>query len=102
MRYQFKKNHLEAWFWLVALISLAFTTPGQEPHFTLCPIKNLGFDFCPGCGLGHAIMFLFHGQLANSWAAHPLGIPAVIILLWRSISLLKRDIKFSLSKPTTL
>jgi hypothetical protein len=42
---------LEAAIWIGALLYLAILhTPG-ETHFTICPINNLGFDFCPGCGL---------------------------------------------------
>lgn len=89
-----KTGKMEGWTWLIAIALLAFTNPDSCGHFTLCLFKNLGFDFCPGCGLGHAIALLFRGRLAESWHAHPLALPAVAILLWRSYSLLlKRDLK---------
>jgi hypothetical protein len=77
----------EALFWAVALIALAFYQPAAQNHFTLCPLSNLGFDFCPGCGLGKSIAWLFKGEILQSWRAHPLGIFAVIVLTYRIISL---------------
>ncbi|MCU4177205.1 DUF2752 domain-containing protein [Carboxylicivirga sp. N1Y90] len=94
MSYQFKKRHLEAYFWLLAIVLLAFTNPELDSHFSLCLLKNLGFDFCPGCGLGHSIAFIFRGRFAESWHTHPLAIPALLLLLYRSYSLLKPDIHF--------
>jgi hypothetical protein len=72
----------EAIIWLVALILLAASNP-SEHHYTLCPLHNLGWDFCPGCGMGRSISYLFHLQVEKSFLTHPLGIPAVIILLHR-------------------
>lgn len=73
--------------WTVALVALAFYHPNQQSHFTLCPLHNLGFDFCPGCGLGRSIAWLFKGEVVQSWKAHPLGIFSVIVLTYRIISL---------------
>ncbi|PWD98557.1 DUF2752 domain-containing protein [Marinilabilia rubra] len=92
MKYNFQRKHLEAFFWIVAILLLAFTNPGGAGHWSLCPIQNMGWDFCPGCGLGHSISWLFRGQFATSLSCHPLGIPAVFILLARSFTLLKSDI----------
>ena len=91
-RYNFKRSHLESWFWLIAIVMLAFSNPVEEGHASLCIVKNLNIGFCPGCGLGHSIAWLFRGEIIKSFNAHPLGIPAVIILLFRSFSLLKNDI----------
>jgi hypothetical protein len=76
-------KYFELVFWITALISLALTDPINQAHFTLCPLKLLGIKWCPGCGLGHSISFLFHGDLKNSFHAHWLGVPAVIIILRR-------------------
>jgi hypothetical protein len=76
-------KYFELVFWIAALISLAVTNPTQEAHFTLCPLKLLGITWCPGCGLGHAISFLFHGDFKSSFHAHWLGIPAVIVIAYR-------------------
>ncbi|MBR8536280.1 DUF2752 domain-containing protein [Carboxylicivirga sediminis] len=96
--YKYRNSHLEAYFWLIALVSLAFSSPDKATHYTLCIFKNLGFDFCPGCGLGHGIAYLFHGQLLESWQAHPLALLAVVILLVRSINILRKDIKFTIKE----
>src|SRR5690606_17432501 len=77
----------EAIIWLGGLLALALWRPEGESHFTLCPLRNAGFDFCPGCGLGHSISFLFRGELVHSISAHPLGIFAVIVLSYRIVQL---------------
>jgi len=81
-----KKIPWEAVTWTLALITLAVYSP-SENHITLCPLANLGFDFCPGCGLGRSIAFLFHGDIRHSFEAHPLGIFAVIVLSFRIVKL---------------
>lgn len=83
-----RKLPIELIFWLIALLGLAFTNPA-DAHFTLCPIKNLGFSFCPGCGLGHAISYLLHGDIKQSIEHHPLGIFALIVIIQRIFSLIK-------------
>jgi len=89
LNYTFRRKHLEAFFWLTAILALAITNPAEEGHASLCLIKNTGFDFCPGCGLGHSISWLFRGEFSASFHSHPLGIPALIILLSRSYNLLR-------------
>jgi hypothetical protein len=76
-------KYFELTFWVAALLSLAVTNQTDQAHFTLCPLKLLGFTWCPGCGLGHSISFLFHGDIESSFKAHWLGIPALIIILYR-------------------
>lgn len=82
----------EAVIWLAALIVLTCYVP-TENHFTLCPLSNLGFDFCPGCGLGHSISLLLHGKIRESFDAHPLGIFAFIVLSFRILQLSKHYYK---------
>jgi hypothetical protein len=82
----------EALIWLLGLITLALISP-DKGHFTICPLSNLGFDFCPGCGLGSSISLLFRGKPAESFAAHPLGIFAIIILTYRIFQLTKDYLK---------
>jgi len=80
---------LEAFIWICGLFYLiVFNTP-ETTHFTICPISNLGFDFCPGCGLGNSISYLFKGNIEASFLSHPLGIFAFIIIVMRIISLIK-------------
>jgi hypothetical protein len=83
---------LEAMIWFCGLLALALYTPADR-HFTICPLNHLGFDFCPGCGLGRSIAHLFHGEVANSLKTHPLGIFAVIVLSFRIIQLSKGYLK---------
>ncbi len=85
-----KRIPYEALCWLTGLSLLAFLDSGDISHFTLCPLKNLGLDFCPGCGLGKSISLLFHGEFNRSLAAHPVGIFAVIILSLRIFTLTKQ------------
>lgn len=88
----FSKLHPEAVLWLFALLYLAVSNPFIESAFTLCPLKNLGFQYCPGCGLGRSVSFLLHGELAQSLQSHILGIPATMILLFRAFSLLSQKL----------
>jgi hypothetical protein len=88
-----KRIPLEAILWSLALGGLALYTPSETSHFTLCPFSNLGFDFCPGCGLGHSISYLFHGDFYKSFDAHPLGMFAVVVLSFRILQLLKPQLK---------
>lgn len=81
MKYK-KSFPVELFFWLLALVLLATANP-HEHHFSLCPLANLGFNWCPGCGLGRSITALFHGDIAASFAQHWLGIPAVILIGYR-------------------
>jgi len=99
LKYNFRWAHLEAYFWLAALISMALTTPTHDTHFTFCIFKLLGIDFCPGCGLGHSIIFLFHGDFKESWDSHPLAILAVAVLIHRIFIILYKDIKIYKLKP---
>lgn len=89
---RFIRNNFELLLWPAALLSLAFTDPTQT-HFVLCPLRLMGLTWCPGCGLGHSIAFLLHGQLGESWHAHWLGVPALGILLWRTFTLARLAVK---------
>ena len=84
-----KSFPIELLFWVLALVLLATANP-HEHHFTLCPLANLGFDWCPGCGLGRSITALFHGNVNASFAQHWLGIPAVLLIANRIYQLAKQ------------
>ena len=71
---------LEAVLWAGGLLAMAAMDPRAEHFVGLCPLDALGLSFCPGCGLGHAVAYLARGALVASVQAHPLGIPAVLIL----------------------
>jgi hypothetical protein len=88
----FKIIGFEAFVWISALVYLAVFSPVGQTHFTICPLSNLGFDFCPGCGLGHSITQIFHGNFIESFHTHPLGLFALIIIAYRVYTLLKTNI----------
>lgn len=83
------KTYFELTFWISALTLLAIMPPGTDPHYSFCIFKLMGIKFCPGCGLGHSISYLFHGNITASLKAHPLGIFAVIIILYRIYQLIQ-------------
>ncbi|SEL60279.1 DUF2752 domain-containing protein [Parapedobacter koreensis] len=73
--------------WVAALVFL-YVSGGHNPHFTLCPLENAGFDWCPGCGLGRSIGLFMHGEVVASFHMHWLGIPAFFIIVHRIYTLL--------------
>lgn len=89
----FRLVGLEALVWIAALFYLAFFNDPFHQHFTICPLANAGFDYCPGCGLGNSISLLLNGYIAESFNAHLLGIPAVLIIVYRIFSLVKFNLK---------
>ncbi len=81
----------EAAFWTAALAALAVTDPATDGLFSLCVLKAVGAAWCPGCGLGHAIAHLLDGAWAASFEAHPLGLPALLVIAGR-IGVLARQV----------
>lgn len=104
MIWKILSRNLEAIVWASALLWLALVDPIGGTHITLCPLKNLGMEWCPGCGLGMAVSRALHGELAESLHRHVLGVPAVLILGWRIAVLArnewKQHVKTSLHYPT--
>lgn len=84
----FKLIGFETAIWFTGLIFLAFFNSPAESHFTICPFAYVGIEFCPGCGLGRSISYLFQGDFAASLNSHPLGILALIIISYRIITLI--------------
>ena len=82
---------LEMLMWIGALGFLLLIDPYNQDHHSLCLFNNLGIEFCPGCGLGRSISLIFHGDLSGSLQMHPLGIPALVVILWR-VGRLMRDL----------
>jgi hypothetical protein len=81
----------EALIWTGAILFLAISNPADH-HYTLCPLDNLGFHYCPGCGLGRSISYFFRLDFEASFLSHPLGIPAAILLIYRSVKLLVKPL----------
>lgn len=97
----FAKIPLEAVLWVMVLLWLGISEPPFGQDFTLCPLNNLGITNCPGCGLGRSISYALHGRLGESLHAHVLGIPAIVVLMLRSISLLKNTFQKSTGSVST-
>jgi len=76
-------KYFEITAWISALTLLAFMNPSTDAHYSFCIFKFMGISYCPGCGLGHSISYLFHGNLKASLDAHPLGIVAVPVIITR-------------------
>ena len=84
---------LETLIWISALVYLGFFNDPFHQHFTICPLSNAGFEYCPGCGLGNSISLILNGYFVESFNAHILGIPAVVIIIFRIFSLIKFNMK---------
>lgn len=87
-----KHFNIELLVWPLALGALYLMDPhGGGP--SLCPLKWLDLRWCPGCGLGHAIHYLLHGNWNASWKSHPLGLFALGVLAYRTFNLLRQQIQ---------
>jgi hypothetical protein len=85
----------EALLWLGGLVALAVVSflPPSTPILgstSFCLSQLMGLGPCWGCGLGESIGHVFHGDLAESWQAHPLGMVVLTVLLGRVGSVLFR------------
>ena len=90
----YKRLPLELVIWISALFLLATASPHTDKdalHLSLCPLANMGFSWCPGCGLGRAITLLFHGDLRDSFSMHWFGIPALGMISYRIFVLSKME-----------
>lgn len=76
------KPRLELVCWSGALI-LLFFMPVESAEPSLCLFRFIGFNSCPGCGIGHAIHYALHFDLVASFHEHLFGLPAVLIILYR-------------------
>jgi len=85
------KLYLEVFIWIGALVWLALSSSDFSGHSEVCPFRGLGWSFCPGCGLGRSIILLFKGDIGGSFSMHPMGIPAVGILLLRIVTVVRKN-----------
>ncbi len=85
-----RKWPLELIIWTGAILILSVSYPQTVDHFTICPLENMGFFVCPGCGLGRSISYFLHGDLKLSIEHHWFGIPALCILIYRIVQLLNK------------
>lgn len=77
------RNYFEIATFGVGLLLLALMDPNTTSGPGLCILENLGFQYCPGDGLGHSISFIFRGEINNSLEANILGPFTLVILLGR-------------------
>ena len=82
------KNYFEIAAFSIGLLLLVFMDPYTTTGPGLCLLEKLGFQYCPGDGLGHSISFIFRGELGNAMEANILGPFAVLILSGRILYLL--------------
>jgi hypothetical protein len=87
---RFMVQNLEAFVWIAAIIYFAMSPLPSGQHFTICPLSLAGFEHCPGCGLGRAIILLLHGKVSESISMHPLAIPAMALFTARIILVFKK------------
>lgn len=85
--FRFFISNFELIFWIAAIVYLFIIDPHQQ-HFTLCPLCNLGFEYCPGCGLGRSCAQALHGNFIQSLQMHPFGIFALFVISHRIFTLI--------------
>lgn len=86
-------------FWIAALTALWWLDPSGS-HSSLCPLHNMGFAWCPGCGLGRSISLLMNGEFTASWNLHPLGGFGLAVILYRIVEILKHIKKHNYGECT--
>ncbi len=80
------RKHIEWMVFLTGLVLLAFMNP-ESSGTSFCVFDLLGFDFCPGEGLGHSIAYSFRGNFDAAIQAHIAGPAAILILSGRILSI---------------
>jgi hypothetical protein len=69
-----------------------------ESGATFCPFRLLTGLPCPGCGMGHSLVFALRGDFSASFHFHPLGLPLLVLwtgwLVWGAFNL-RRGREFS-------
>ena len=66
---------------------LAIISP-VESHFSFCLFKQLGINWCPGCGIGSSISYVLHGDIIKSFQTHILGTFALLVIVYRVLQLI--------------
>jgi hypothetical protein len=80
---------LELVIWIGSIFAILALDPMGEAHVSLCPLDQLGLDWCPGCGLGRSMNLLAHGEIQASWSMHPLAMFAFVVIFSRIWTLIK-------------
>ena len=82
-----QRVNIELLVWPTALILLYFMDPLGPIGQSFCLLKRIGIPWCPGCGLGHGIHYLLHGEWKSAFKSHPLAPFALGMLIYRTIQL---------------
>lgn len=80
---------MEAGIWMVGLLLVALPDPSLPSTVDLCVFKAIGLPGCPGCGLGHAMGYLFRGELVLAMQSHWLSPFVLVVLLSRVAGLFR-------------
>lgn len=88
--YKLFTNNLELIFWVSGFTYLSLFSP-EHNHFSFCPLKQLGFSWCPGCGLGKSISMILRLDIIQSFKFHPLGAFAITIIILRIVQIIKNN-----------
>lgn len=86
---------------------VGFFDPEKASFFPGCPLLNITGFACPGCGLTRGFHELFHGNLIGALDFNALVpiwafIFAFLAVLFASIAIRGKDLKFSILSPATL
>jgi len=84
---------LELIFWIGSMAAILTINPEVEA-ISICPLHQMGLDWCPGCGLGRAMNLLASGEFQASWSLHPaasLAYGAIFHRIWVLLKTLKRS-----------
>ena len=81
---------LEAGVWLVGLVLVALPDPSLPSAIDLCVFKAIGLPGCPGCGLGHAMGYLFRGEWMLALESHWLSPFVLAVLVTRMAGLVRQ------------
>ncbi|ULQ55404.1 DUF2752 domain-containing protein [Flavihumibacter rivuli] len=95
---QWLRRNNEWIIWLAALVVLAFGIDDQPGETSLCFFNWLGWEHCPGCGLGRSMHAAMVGEWKRSWDLHWFGIPAIFTIVYRILTLLKPTFQTNLNE----
>lgn len=85
------KNYFEITAFSIGLLLLALMDPYTSTGPGWCLLENVGFQYCPGDGLGHSISFFFRGEFDSALKANILGPFSVIVLSGRILYLVYQN-----------
>lgn len=75
---------------MLGLLAMGMADPAAPSLLDLCVFKAIGLPGCPGCGLGHAMGYLFRGEWVLAVESHWLSPLVLLVLLSRIGSLVKQ------------